>query len=417
MATLQYFIRTKAKDKLVNIRCRLRAGRDVDLLASTGIVVLPEHWSIKQQKVKELAEIKHKDKLNKKLRLLRDHILSEFTVCSEPTGDWLNETIDKYNNPDKYKAKEKNLFNFIRDFIAEAPNRKQKSGKPVGYKTIREYNRTLYYLEKYVDAKKVKLDFNDITLDFYYNFINYLESENLSVNTIGNKICTLKTFLNAATDLGINKNLQFRSKRFAVISEDSESIYLSERELSTIYKLDLPKDLVETRDLFIVGCWTGLRFGNWADITKENIKNSFLKVKQKKTGNPVTIPLHETVKEIINKYDGNLPKIKGNKKFNEDLKDIAKLAKLKEPVKITITKGGITRTTTYEKWQLVMTHCARRSFATNLYLIGVPSLTIMAITGHKTEAAFLRYIKVTPDEHAQKLLEIWNRQSMKVANQ
>jgi len=33
----------------------------------------------------------------------------------------------------------------------------------------------------------------------------------------------------------------------------------------------------------------------------------------------------------------------------------------------------------------------------------------MAITGHKTEKAFLAYIKVTPEEHAEKLLEHWNK--------
>jgi hypothetical protein len=44
-----------------------------------------------------------------------------------------------------------------------------------------------------------------------------------------------------------------------------------------------------------------------------------------------------------------------------------------------------------------------------MYLMGVPSINIMAITGHRTEKAFLKYIKVTPKEHAIKLREIWNR--------
>jgi len=34
----------------------------------------------------------------------------------------------------------------------------------------------------------------------------------------------------------------------------------------------------------------------------------------------------------------------------------------------------------------------------------------MAITGHSTEKAFLRYIKVTPDEHAKILQRFWNNQ-------
>jgi hypothetical protein len=38
----------------------------------------------------------------------------------------------------------------------------------------------------------------------------------------------------------------------------------------------------------------------------------------------------------------------------------------------------------------------------------------MAITGHKTEKAFLKYIKVTPDEHAKKLQLQWNNRHLKV---
>lgn len=77
-----------------------------------------------------------------------------------------------------------------------------------------------------------------------------------------------------------------------------------------------------------------------------------------------------------------------------------------------MTKAGMRVSNTFEKWEKVSTHTARRSFATNMYIMNVPSLTIMAITGHKTEKAFLRYIKVTPEQHAVKLLKIWKEQDM-----
>lgn len=48
-----------------------------------------------------------------------------------------------------------------------------------------------------------------------------------------------------------------------------------------------------------------------------------------------------------------------------------------------------------------MNHTARRSFATNMYLKGVPTISIMAITGHTTEANFLKYIKVDKLQHAR----------------
>jgi len=73
----------------------------------------------------------------------------------------------------------------------------------------------------------------------------------------------------------------------------------------------------------------------------------------------------------------------------------------------TITKGGVKVTNNHQKWERLTTHTARRSFATNEYLAGTPTITIMAITGHKTEKAFLKYIKLTSSEHAIMLKEQW----------
>ena len=56
-----------------------------------------------------------------------------------------------------------------------------------------------------------------------------------------------------------------------------------------------------------------------------------------------------------------------------------------------------------EKCDLVSTHVARRSFATNAYKAGVPTIAIMKITGHKKESTFLKYIKISAEENAELL--------------
>ena len=63
------------------------------------------------------------------------------------------------------------------------------------------------------------------------------------------------------------------------------------------------------------------------------------------------------------------------------------------------TKAGVRREVARAKWQMVTTHTARRSFASNLYRGGVPARTIMAVTGHTTEQVFMRYIRLSNDEH------------------
>ena len=74
----------------------------------------------------------------------------------------------------------------------------------------------------------------------------------------------------------------------------------------------------------------------------------------------------------------------------------------------------IDRDKTFYKYELIICHTARRSFATNVYKSGFPAISLMKITGHRSEKNFLLYIKVTPEENAQKLLEHWNKSILKV---
>ena len=64
-----------------------------------------------------------------------------------------------------------------------------------------------------------------------------------------------------------------------------------------------------------------------------------------------------------------------------------------------------------DKADLVTTHTARRSFATNAYRDeeNIPIIDIMMITGHKTEVEFLKYIVISPEEHAMRLARKYKR--------
>ena len=116
------------------------------------------------------------------------------------------------------------------------------------------------------------------------------------------------------------------------------------------------------------------------------------------------------------KYPNNLPPTISNQKMNDYLKEIAKkVDSLKVPVEVEGIKGGLKTTEQKQKWELVTTHTARRSFATNVYKSGFPAISLMKITGHRTEKSFLLYIKVTPEENAHKLLDHWNKSVLKVS--
>lgn len=68
-----------------------------------------------------------------------------------------------------------------------------------------------------------------------------------------------------------------------------------------------------------------------------------------------------------------------------------------------LSMAGLSSDVNLELWQCVSSHTARKSFATNYYLQGFPVIDVMKITGHKTEKAFMKYIRITKLDAAKRL--------------
>ncbi|MDY0085926.1 MAG: tyrosine-type recombinase/integrase, partial [Bacteroidales bacterium] len=81
---------------------------------------------------------------------------------------------------------------------------------------------------------------------------------------------------------------------------------------------------------------------------------------------------------------------------------VCEKAGLTEVVSASKTRAGATETAVVPKYSLVTVHTARRSFATNLYLAGMDIMSIKKMTGHHTEKSFLKYIRVSEEENAEK---------------
>src|SRR5690606_27162726 len=112
--------------------------------------------------------------------------------------------------------------------------------------------------------------------------------------------------------------------------EESDTVYLSIKELERFEKLNLSATprLDRVRDLFLIGCFTGLRFSDFTQINEENInfEKSMLLIRTQKTSERVAIPLHKTVKSILSKYKNKLPKSFSNQVMNNYIKEVASLA-------------------------------------------------------------------------------------------
>ena len=296
------------------------------------------------------------------------------------------------------------FLDFVEDYISnnvdlqEQTKKQQESAKNV--------------IERYSKVINKKLRFEDITVDFRNDFVKYLKTtkhekgDYYKPNTIARIFKNIKTWMGAAYDKGLTSNNDFKKKAFGVQKEEVDTVYLKAPEIEQMYNTDLSGSprLEKIRDVFIIMCCTGVRYSDYLLLKKENILPSgLIRITTKKTKTPVEIPMHDWVREIMKKYNGEFPPAPSNQKFNDYMSEIVIKSGLERDVVITETRGTMTRNKTTKLSSLVTAHTARRSCATNMFLAGVPTLSIMKITGHKSEKVFLKYIRITQEENALKL--------------
>ena len=195
---------------------------------------------------------------------------------------------------------------------------------------------------------------------------------------------------------------------FKVHEEDVDAIYLSWQEISSMYNLDLSLEpiLDHVRDLFVLGCLTGFRFSDYSDVKPDEIRNGMLFVTQTKTGGRIVVPLRPEARAILDKYKMEMPQV-SNPEFNLYIKEVASRARINESIKFSFQRGNKMIEETRPKHAWVMSHTCRRSFCTNEFLDGTPVNLIMAISGHKTEKAFRKYIKADNLQKTQMIQKIW----------
>jgi integrase len=377
---------------------------------STGLSIEPKYWNDKTQRPREFTQesIDGDEKIKKLSEKLNDvadgigeiegylkDIKKEFRDKKAVlTIDLLKEKIDVFFKGDKDKPVEYNFITFS-EYIVQTKDKQPHQ---------RILNQTLNIIKAFSEKTKYKIDFDTINIDFYTLFLVYLNDEGYAKNTRSKHISNLKYFMNEARKRKHHSSWDY--KDFKAPKERVENIYLNDNEIETIYKLDLTLNprLEKVRDLFLIGCYTGLRFSDYSQIQSANIAGNILRIKTQKTGKYVKIPLRPEAMEIIKKYNGTAPPPISNAKMNQYLKEIAFKAGINDQEIKYKSKGLATVKQTFRKDQLVCTHTARRSFATNCYKTGIPAKQIMLITGHITEKEFFKYIQIDETENAELLL-------------
>ena len=174
---------------------------------------------------------------------------------------------------DKVKEQDERLkmtpLHFFEDYI-ERKRIDPHTGRYINERTKIHQRTVLHRLQSFIQDCNLPDDFSTFTSkkfdsqfsDWCYSTKHYKE------NTIYATYGVLKPLLNAAKEEGfeIADNYKYLKGK----CKDVDAIYLTEDEIKRIYELDIPKlkefgeidvrsTIEQTRDLFIISCWTALR--------------------------------------------------------------------------------------------------------------------------------------------------------------
>lgn len=295
--------------------------------------------------------------------------------------------------------------------------------------TIRCCRKLILEYEDFID-QRITLD--QVDSDFRNSFVSWLQSKDYQLLTIRNHLAIINTCMKVALSEHVTNNDKFLYDGFVPKKNPIDHIFLTPQQISEMLKFNISnkKELISrineaslnekrkeellnfvtdrqaenirfTRDIFIVGCLTGQRASDFMRINKDMIRKinnvDFIKLVQEKTKKTIYIPEDHRVKEILKRYKGKLPHIPLCK-LNVHIKTIAELMGWTHQPCFDRTIKGKKNGARF--CDLISSHTARRSFATNSYAAGVPLKSIMAITGHSSEDSLRTYLHITLKESA-----------------
>jgi site-specific recombinase XerD len=246
-------------------------------------------------------------------------------------------------------------------------------------KCLNEWDFKKYATLKQIDTEVKKfIDFSGdpllsrVTTDMLSSFRQSLKVSN---NTAWKSFKVLKTvFRKAHKERLITHNPFdfFSSPKY----KDPPKTYLSKQQVELIEKVKLPVEFEIARTWFIIGCYTGLRFGDMRTFNKKKIKDGRLIIYTAKTGELVSMPMNDKLR--------SLPYT--NQTYNKMLKGIGAIAGIEEPL---------------------TAHLSRHTCAVMLADAGVSIEVTGKILGHQSIRSTSVYYKITNQRIDQEFAKLF----------
>tara|TARA_B110000285_G_scaffold36940_1_gene40010 strand:+ start:185 stop:1390 length:1206 start_codon:yes stop_codon:yes gene_type:complete len=371
---------------------------------NTGRTIEPKYWSNKLNRCKSL-----KGDVGKRNREV-NVILNEYETALQRikdlyggalTADKLKKSLDSYfkvNEVEVIKEVE-TVDNYFRLYYEEL-----KGLGSVEHKSIKHYERVFNKFKEFENGKKVYL--KDLKDNVYVGFIVFLrDNYGLNDNTLYRNFGYFKTFLNWCIKKGVEVPNDFKNIKLSPF--DTDDISLTTQDIDTLAGLELEPRLERHRDLFLIGCYSGQRFSDYSVFEKADIQGDLIIKRAEKTETHSFIPLHPKLKALLDKYNWELGKI-SSQKFNKNIQKICKLAGFTEEIKNTSYIGSKKVVEIKQRWQMVASHTARRTFITIAAEKMMPDHIIMSITGIRDPKTLKKYKKVNKDSIMESAFNVFD---------
>lgn len=394
----------------------------IRVMTTVGYSISPSAWdSIKSKVKKNYAN--HKgipaDAINARINAIRSTFdtfaAKEATLNRHQILDAIAIACGKRSSLDRSHAE--SIYPIYDLFL--------KDGRDNLHWALNTYKKFITTLHHLTDYNK-NLRFSDFNKDFFDSYIHYCSSQlNMLDTSVSKELSLIRWFLGWATENGYNTNMVFKTYRARLKNIKNPVIFLTSKELLTLYNLQIPKNgtiltlqkadgtryekkcenkssMDKARDLFCFCALTSLRYSDMSSLMRANIYDGCIHITTQKTNDTLVIEINDKAQKILDKYSGfdfdglALPPL-SNQKMNQYLKDLCEIAGFNSLISIPTFIEGVRIDQSVPKWQLISTHAARRTFICHALSIGIPPQVVMRWTGHNDYKAMKPYIDVASE--------------------
>ena len=225
-------------------------------------------------------------------------------------------------------------------------------------------------------------------------------------STINKQLGFLRWFLRWCYEKGYHTNHTFEYYKPKLKNTTKHVVFLTAEELNTLETFQIPDKYVAlgpVRDVFLFTCYTGLRYSDACNLTCDDIHNGKIEIVTVKTSDRLLIEINSKAQAILDKYSEiHFPNKKvllvvSNQKMNKHLHTLCKLAGIDGSIKSTHYEGNKRVDEVHPKYELIGTHCGRRTFIYTALGKGIPPSVVMKWTGHSDYKAMKPYIDIADE--------------------